>query len=96
MIIKVKNVKNGRFSIAFAKTEGAEDFYVVHGNKIVDGAKGRFISGPAFKGNDDKWVNQTWMDSAMQDYVIGLVDAEMPQERDTPAPPPSVEDDIPF
>ena len=84
MHVKVKNIKNGRFSLEFAKSEADEGFYTVHGNKIVDGSKGRFISGPSFKGNDDKWVNQTWMDSAFQEYVIGLVDAASPQEPDNP------------
>jgi DNA-binding cell septation regulator SpoVG len=73
MITRIKNIKGDRFSIEFAKSEQDEGFYTVHGNKIVEGSNGRFISGPSFKGSDG-WVNQTWMDKKFQDYVIGLVD----------------------
>lgn len=96
MVVRIKNIKNGRFSIELAKSDSDEGFYVIHGNKIVDGSNGRFISGPSFKGSDDKWVNQTWMDSAFQEYVISLVDAAMPQEPQGGGMNYHPDDSIPF
>jgi len=105
MQVRIKGVKNGRFGIEFVRPNEKDGFYTVYGNKIIEHNGKRFISGPAFKGSDDKWVNQTWADDKFQTYVIGLVDAVEPPIVEEAkevfggggdVPPFNPDDDIPF
>ena len=72
-MIKITNIKdNGYFTLELLRTSG-EPFVKIHGCKVVDYSKGAFVSGPAFKGRDEKWINHTWMDDKLQAQVIEAV-----------------------
>ena len=97
LIVRVQVKENGRFSIEFAKSVDDDSFYVIKSNRIVDGSKGRFISGPSFKPEDGDWINFTYAEKNFQDYIIGLVDdatvVQQPVQGGEPFDPDA---DLPF
>lgn len=59
--------------------------------KVVSGAKGQFVSGPAQKGNDGKWYPHVYFPQDVSDEIIALAEGRVD------APPYELDvDDIPF
>ena len=68
-----------RFNIELAGTPAADPFLVIKGCKIVQGEKGEFVSGPAWKNNEGKWINHTYMGPKFQEAVIAKAKEAQPK-----------------
>jgi hypothetical protein len=89
-MIRIENLKNDRFTVSLMRKSG-EPFVKIHGCKVMEHNGKSFVSGPAWKGNDNKWVNYTWIDDAMQSDIIAAYRAAQ-GTRDTFQEEP----DVPF
>lgn len=69
-----------RFTIELAAKPGADSFLAIKGCKIVQGEKGPFISGPAWKNDQGKWINHTYMGPKFQEAVIAKAKEAQPKE----------------
>ena len=74
--VKIEPSKSGStFGIAFTKADKV--LLVVKGCRLKDGANGKFVSGPATKMDDGKWLNYLFMDKAFGEYVTKLATESM-------------------
>jgi hypothetical protein len=83
------------FNVGLSSAEGKEPFLVIKGCRIVDGKKGRFVSWPARKNENDGKVdywNHVWASDAFMQAVIAEADKPAKQE----PPPRSRPLDAPF
>jgi len=80
------------FNINFHRKEGEEAFLSIKGCRIMQGAKGPFLSFPATKLNTGKWINHAWCDDKFQSAVMQMVDKPRPK----PPKPQADDDSIPF
>ena len=82
------------FNIALSGKEGREPFLVLKGCRIVDGAKGRFISVPSRKLDSGKYWNHAYISEPFQAEVLKAYDATMPKQ--STRQQPAADEDIPF
>lgn len=94
MKITVEHIdgKYPSFNIGLAAKEGADPFLVIKGCRIVDGQKGRFISGPSRKMESGKYFNYTYFGEKFQEAALAAYDEAAPKTRKA-AP---ADDDVPF
>lgn len=75
--------KGERFNIGISNGD-KEPFLVIKGCKVIQGAKGPFVSGPAEKKKDGSgWWNHTFMSQEFQAAVIEAFESDAPPK----APP---------
>lgn len=92
MHISIEHSTSGKtFGIAIAKKEGEKPFMVVKSCRIVSGKDGDFVSGPAAKMDDGKWLNYLFTDKGFSDYIVGLVGKPASKKEQ-----PKDEEDLPF
>lgn len=90
--------KYPQFNVSLASTEGREPFLVVKGCRIVDGAKGRFVSWPATKNEKTgKYWSHVYASDAFASAVLAEAEKTQPRE-DAPKrkAAPVDDDEIPF
>jgi DNA-binding cell septation regulator SpoVG len=80
------------FNVCLASKEGKEPFLVVKGCRVVNGQKGRFVSGPATKMDTGKFFNYSYMSESFQQAVLKAYDDSTP----TTIRAAPVDSDIPF
>lgn len=70
-----------QFNTELASKEGAEPFLSVKGCRIVDGAKGPFVSWPATKNtNTGKWWAHAWASDKFNEAVLAKAQASVPSK----------------
>lgn len=70
MEIRVTWRSEKMFNFELATQDGGDAFLAVKGCKIIDGAKGKFVSGPSWKNDKGEWVNYTYMGPKFQEALI--------------------------
>ena len=73
MHISIEHIdgKYPSFNVALHAKEGVEPFLVVKGCRIVDGPKGKFVSGPATKNaTTNKYWNHTYFSDKFSQAVL--------------------------
>lgn len=79
MNITVEHKGKG-FNVHLASKEGAEPFLTIKGCRIVDSAKGAFVSWPATKNDSTgKWWNHVWANDKFAAAVMAKAQESMPQ-----------------
>ena len=103
MEIQIEHIdgKYPSFNVALCSAPGAEPFLVVKGCRIVDGANGKFVSGPATKNqNTGKYWNHTYFGEKFSAAVLEKAQKQAPKpSRAGGTSRPTNEDldsDIPF
>ena len=66
------------FNVALASSEGKDAFLVVKGCRVVDGPKGRFVSGPSRKLESGKYWNHTYFSDDFSTAVLKAHDEQKP------------------
>lgn len=69
------------FNLSLSSKEGAEPFLTIRGCRIVDGAKGQFVSYPARKTDDGKWWNHVKASDAFNSAVIAEAAKSAPKKQ---------------
>lgn len=86
-----RNGKYPTFNLNLATKEGKEPFLVIKGCKIVDGQKGEFISWPAKKMDDGKWLNHVYASREFVDAALKVA-----KEAKVAGPIEDMTNDVPF
>jgi DNA-binding cell septation regulator SpoVG len=76
MKITIEHIGGQRpqFNVALSSGEGKEPFITIKGCRVVDGAKGAFISWPATKNQaSGKYWNHVWASDAFNAAVLAEV-----------------------
>ena len=90
---------DGRDAFTVALRNGPEPFLKIHGCRVKEGGKGRFISWPARKDDAGKWWNHCWGSEAFQAAILKAFDAEAPKRQAPPRqekPLADMDEDIPW
>jgi DNA-binding cell septation regulator SpoVG len=66
------------FNVSIASDEKREPFLVIKGCRLVDGAKGQFISWPAKKLESGKYWNHVYASEAFSQVVVEAVKKTKP------------------
>jgi hypothetical protein len=74
------------FNVSLHKSAGLEAFLVIKGVKIVDGAKGEFLSWPARKLDSGKYWNHCWASDAFAAHIMQLAKDTLPKDVPTGRP----------
>ncbi len=89
-----------QFNVALTSAKGQEPFITIKGARIVDGAKGAFVSWPATKNQTSgKWWSHVWGSDKFNAVILERAQATRPQESDPkkrPAPQDDQDESIPF
>lgn len=87
-----------QFNVELASKEGAEAFLSIKGCRLVDGAKGAFVSYPARKQDNGKWWNHVWASERFNAVVLAKAQESRPQQqsRSSRTQPQDEDSDIPF
>lgn len=91
--------KYPQFNVSLASAEGREPFLVVKGCRIVDGAKGAFVSWPATKNEKTgKYWNHCYASEPFSSAVLAEAEKTMPREEPKRgrAQAAMEDDDVPF
>ncbi len=80
------------FNLNLATKEGKDPFLVIKGCKIVDGQKGEFVSWPAKKTDEGKWVNHVYASKEFVDAVLKVAKDAKPSGKQNE----DVSSDVPF
>lgn len=86
-----RNSKYPTFNLNLSTKEGKEPFLVIKGCKIVDGQKGEFISWPAKKMDDGKWLNHVYASKEFVDAALKVA-----KEAKVSGPVEDMANDMPF
>ena len=82
-----------QFNVSLSGAPDRDPFLTIKGCRIVDGAKGRFISWPATKNEKTgKYWNHVWGSDAFAEKVLAQAEAARPKQRAKPAD----DDEVPF
>lgn len=87
------------FNVNIASKEGAEAFLSIKGCRIVDGAKGPFVSYPSRKNEQTgKYWNHVWASDKFNAVVLSKAQESMPKQEPRRQPARGGDDmsDIPF
>lgn len=79
------------FNIHLHSAEGSEPFLEIKGCRIVDGAKGPFISYPSRKDANGKYWNHVYGGEKFNEHILKLAQADKPRK-----PAASDDSDLPF
>lgn len=80
------------FNVCLSSAEGKEPFLVIKGCRIVEGKKGKFVSGPSRKKDDGTYQNFTYFSDGFAAAVIKEAEKAPPKKQQSPVD----EDSIPF
>jgi hypothetical protein len=70
-----------QFNVSLASSEGKEPFLTIKGCRIVNGAKGKFVSAPSTKNeNTGKWWSHAWFSEGFNVAVLEAAEASMPKQ----------------
>jgi DNA-binding cell septation regulator SpoVG len=79
---------NDQFNVALSSGEGKEPFLTIKGCRVVDGAKGRFISFPSRKLDSGKYWNHVYASEGFQAAILAELDKGQPKRRSRDDEPP--------
>lgn len=79
------------FNLNLSSAEGKDPFLVIKGCKIVNGEKGEFISWPAKKTDDGKWVNHVYASKEFVAAALKVAKAAKPNAANA-----DLSSDVPF
>lgn len=85
-----------KFNFSLHANAQADEFLTVKGCRIVDGSKGRFVSGPSSKMQNGKYWNHAWLSEGFAKAVLEKAEAGRPQESRNQAASQDFDDDIPW
>lgn len=72
--------KYPKFNVSVSSAKGKDPFIVIKDCRIVDGAKGEFVSWPAKKMDDGKYFNYVYASKEFVDAVLKVAKEAMPSE----------------
>lgn len=82
-----------QFNVSLASGEGKQPFITIKGCRLVDGAKGQFVSWPARKLDSGKWWNHVYASDGFQAAVVAEVNKVQPAKARRAE---TADDDVPF
>lgn len=87
-----------KFNFSLHANAQADEFLTVKGCRIVDGSKGRFVSGPSSKMQNGNYWNHIWLNQKFAQAVLEKAEEAKPREQKQAAPSGGDFDDsdIPF
>jgi DNA-binding cell septation regulator SpoVG len=87
---------NDQFNVQLASKPGEDEFLSIKGCRIVDGAKGAFVSWPATKNTaSNKWWSHVWASDKFAAVVLSKAQETMPSRRPAGQRPARQDDDAP-